>query len=341
VNRRLLSLLATPLLLLLLVACGGDDDDDASAAAAADTRIVETAYGELEIPADPQRIVGDVVTVDYLQSLGFDTDRFVGVFDKTFFAENGDHYLAEVLGDDVADVGSTWEPNFEQIAALEPDLILLPFDQIDGHEGIEELRAIAPLAVVPTSEGGEDAAARFGGAASFQDWRSTLRAYGALLDKDREADEYIAESEAMLDEIRTEHADLIASITATEAKSTPDYMAINALSAAKESGVLGSILMSELGFVAPPQQEAVAPDEYGTIELSAENLDLVDGDLLFLEVRSGSTEHEESPLWPSLGVVQDDGVVVVGNHWEFGGSAAARLVMTEIGAALDGMAASQ
>jgi ABC-type Fe3+-hydroxamate transport system substrate-binding protein len=139
----------------------------------------------------------------------------------------------------------------------------------------------------------------------------------------------------MLDALRADRGALIAEITATEAKSTPDYMAINALNSALTSGVLGTILMSELGFQSPPQQQALEPDDYGTIELSAENLDLVDGDLLFLEVREGSTEHEESPLWSTLGVVESEGVVVVGNHWEFGGAVAARRVIADIESALE------
>jgi ABC-type Fe3+-hydroxamate transport system substrate-binding protein len=183
--------------------------------------------------------------------------------------------------------------NLETIAAAKPDLILLPFDEIDGAEQQDELGEIAPVLIVPTSEGREPGT-RYGGDASFQDWRGTIRAYGEVMELQDAAEEYIAETDQRLADLEEEHGDLIASITATEAKSTPDYMAINALASAKTSGVLGTILMSELGFQPPPQQAKVKPDEYGTIELSAENLSLVDGDLLFLEVRKGSTEHRKS-----------------------------------------------
>ena len=331
------SLLILPAL-LVFAACGGDDAADEPAADdAAAVRAVETAYGEVEIPAEPERIVGDLMTVDYLSALGYDTDRIVGVFDRDFFPE--DHYLADVLASDgIVDVGSTYEPNLEAIAAAEPDVILLPFDQIDGSPVLDELREIAPLAAVPTSPGTDDPAVRYGGTASFQDWRSTIRAYGEIVDMPDEADAFVAETEARIDALVDEHGDLIAEITATEAKSTPDFMAINALSAAQDAGVLGSILMSELGFHSPPQQDAVTPDEYGTIELSEENINLVDGDLLFLEVREEAVGHEESPLWPTLGVVESGGVVVVGNHWEYGGATAARVVLDDIDAALEDLA---
>jgi ABC-type Fe3+-hydroxamate transport system substrate-binding protein len=168
---------------------------------------------------------------------------------------------------------------------------------------------------------------RYGGAASFQDWRATLRNFGAVLDRSDEAEAYIVETEAELADLRADHGAVIDATTATEMKSTPDFVAINALSSALESGVLGTILLSELGFQAPPNQAAATVDEYGTIELSPENLGLVAGDLLFVEVREGTRSYESNPLWPTLTVVQDGGVVEVGNHWEYGGAVAARVVL--------------
>ena len=308
-----------------------------SAPSAGATRTVEGAYGPVEIPADPQRIMGDLMSLDYMSALGIDTDRFVGVFDASFFPD--DHYLADVVGrDDLVDPGFQFEPNIEQIAAAEPDLIVVPFDQIDGSPALDAMGEIAPVLIVPTSET-RDPAVRYGGTASFQDWRTTLRAYGTAFDMAPAAEAYIADTEALIADLRAEHGELIDTSTATEMKSTPDGYTINALSSAAESGVLGTILLSELGFQTPPQQAAATIDEYGSITLSPENLDLVDGDLLFVEVREGARTHEESPLWSTLQVVQDGGVSEVGNHWEYGGAVAARVVLADIAAALDGLAA--
>jgi iron complex transport system substrate-binding protein len=343
--------------LVALVACGSDDDAAApttgpaapttgpaaptvapapSTVTGAAMRTVEGAYGPVEIPTDPQRIMGDLMSVDYLSALGMDTDRFVGVFDASFFP--ADHYLADFVGrPDLVDPGFQFEPNIEQVAAAEPDLIVAPFDQIDGAPALDELRQIAPVLVVPTSDS-RDPAVRYGGTASFQDWRTTLRTYGRLFDADAAAEAYIAETEGLIADLRTEHGALIDASTATEMKSTPDGFTINALTSAQDSGVLGTILLSELGFQAPPQQAAATVDEYGSITLSHENLDLVDGDLLFVEVREGARTYEESPLWGTLQVVQGGGVAEVGNHWEYGGAVAARAVLADIAAALDGLA---
>jgi iron complex transport system substrate-binding protein len=325
-----------------LAACGDDDGGGGSAGAATteepSTRTVEGAYGPIEIPTEPQRIVADLMTVDYLTALGYDTSRIVGVFDADFFRAEEDHYLADFFAnEDLVDPGFQYDVNVEAVAAARPDLILLPFDQIDGAEQFDELAAVAPLLVVPTSET-TDPEIRYGGTASFQDWRTTLRTYGDLLELAEEAEAYITETEAQLAAVAEEHGALIGSITATEAKSTADYVAINALSVARTSGSLGTILMSELGFQPPTHLASATPDEYGSIELAAENIDMLECDLLFLEVRAGSTRHEESPLWPTLEVVRSGGVVVVGNHWQVGGAVAARRVIADIDAALDALA---
>ncbi len=323
----------------VLTACGDDSSFSAEPESAEPTTVtVAGAYGDIEVPSDPQRIVTDMLTVDYLTALGFDTSKIVAVFDTRWFREQEGHYLSDFFAnEELVDPGNQFDANVEAVAVARPDLILLPFDQIDGAEQQDELGQIAPLLVVPTSEGREPGT-RYGGDASFQDWRGTIRAYGEVLGMQDEAEAYVAETDAQLAALREEHGELIDETTASQVKSTPDYVALNVLATAKKSGALGTILMSELGFQSPPQQESIKPDEWGTLDLSAENLDVIDGDLLFLEVRDGSTDHEKGPLWPTLDVVKNDAVFVVGNHWEYGGAVAAREVIADIDEALTTLA---
>lgn len=84
---------------------------------------------------------------------------------------------------------------------------------------------------------------------------------------------------------------------------------------------------------------AYGPVEHGGVDLSLENLDVLDGDLRFMEVREGATTYEASPLWPTLEVVTNGGVVVVGNHWHFGGVVGTRHVIDDMAAALVELAA--
>jgi iron complex transport system substrate-binding protein len=315
----------------VLSACGSDEPEES---APSTTRVVEGAYGEIEIPAEPQRIFADLLTVDYLTALGYDTSAIVGVFGGDWYAAEEDHYHNEAVSQEgLVDPGFTFEANLEEVAAADPDLILLPFDQIDGVETKDQLAEIAPLLAVPTSES-TDSAERYAGTASFQDWRNTLRSYGTLLDREDEAEAYIAGTEELIDELRAEHGDVIDTATVVQAKSTPDYVAIQPLSS--DQGALGSILLDEIGFHEPDQLASVEPDEWGSIEIAEENTRLLDADLLYLEVREGSTEHENSPLWPTLDVVRNGGVIIVGNHWQVGGAVGAREVIADIDASLDG-----
>lgn len=322
----------------VLTGCGdGGAEGEPSQTTEETTRIVEGAYGELEIPAEPQRIVADLMTVDYLTALGYDTDNIVAVFGLDFYADDETHYLRDELArDDLVDPGFAYDADLEAVAALDPDLILLPFDQIDGAKGREKLAKIAPLVAVPTSEANSDGG-RYGGTASFQDWRGTLRSYGALLGREDEAEAFIADTEAEIDGLRAEYADTIAEIEVVQAKSTTEYVAINPINT--DLAALGSILLGELGFHEPAAVEEAPIDEWGSVDVSEENTDLLDGDLLFLEVRESSDRHESSPLWMTLDVVRNDGVVIVGNHWQFGGAVGAREVLTDIDETLAALAA--
>ena len=307
-----------------LSACGATEPAEAEAT----TRVVQSAYGDVEIPTEPKRIFADVLTIDYLTALGYDTDNVVGIFGAGYHSGDEDYYQhAEVSRDDIIDPGDVYEPNVEQVAAAKPDLILVPFDQIDGVEAREQLAAIAPLVAVPTSEEKTEEG-RYGGTASFQDWRGTLRAYGVILDREDEAEAYIEETEDLIEGLRQEHADTIADTRVVQAKSTPDYVAVNPITNAKAA--IGSILLRELGFVEPDAVVNAKADEWGSIDLSPENTSLLDGDLLFLEVREDSTRHEESPLWNTLDVVRNDRVVTVGNHWQVGGAVAAREILADV-----------
>ena len=162
--------LAIAALSLTAVACGGDDASSttappttpaptttpvattASAATPASvpatgdapaTRTVEHELGTSEVPVDPQRIV--VVdrrgTLAFLIELGFAP---VGALDATWLFGEPFHPLiadqAEAAG--VQPIDSTDGPNVEQIALLEPDLII--GNVRDMAETPDELAQIAP-----------------------------------------------------------------------------------------------------------------------------------------------------------------------------------------------------
>jgi ABC-type Fe3+-hydroxamate transport system substrate-binding protein len=103
-----------------------------------EVRVIKHAAGETEITGIPQRVIPlDTVAVEVLLSLGIEP---VGAASL----EEHKNWSPEISTKwpDVTDVGETWEPNFEVMAQLEPDLIIGM--QSAHSEMYDELSDIAP-----------------------------------------------------------------------------------------------------------------------------------------------------------------------------------------------------
>lgn len=148
----------------------------AATAALADPVIVETARGPVEVAAQPERVVVfDVAALDTIAALGVQP---AGVPEKVFVP-----YLDDVAAK-AETVGTLFEPDFEAVAALEPDLIVIGGRSAAQHDA---LAAIAP--VIDMTIGDDTLLA---------DGRARIAAYGALFGK---ADEAAALEAALDDEI--------------------------------------------------------------------------------------------------------------------------------------------
>jgi iron complex transport system substrate-binding protein len=105
---------------LALPACGSSDDPNEAAAtgAAAEEVTVTHAQGETTVPVDPETIVVfDVGALSTLDSLGVDV---TGVPEAAY-----PESLEKYAGDEYTKVGSLFEPDYEAVNALEPDLIIV------------------------------------------------------------------------------------------------------------------------------------------------------------------------------------------------------------------------
>ncbi len=125
---------------LVLTACGGSGGD--SAGAGGQTRKVEADNGTVEVPADPQRVavLGNAV-LPYLDLGG----KPVGVTDVSSSA------LADLPPDQQAafkaatNLGTTGgQADYEKLATLEPDLIVIAVPDSDYAKLAEKLTSIAP-----------------------------------------------------------------------------------------------------------------------------------------------------------------------------------------------------
>ncbi|MGY2083445.1 siderophore ABC transporter substrate-binding protein [Blastococcus sp. SYSU DS0539] len=134
---RSLAVLALPLsAVLALSACGSEDADAAAADPATEAAEVTVthAQGETTVPVDPETVVVfDVGVISTLDSLDVD----VAGVPEAAYPES----LEKFGGDEYTKVGSLFEPDYEAVNALEPDLIIVAGRSAAAYP---ELSDIAP-----------------------------------------------------------------------------------------------------------------------------------------------------------------------------------------------------
>src|ERR671916_824371 len=97
---------------------GGGEDPPAEASSESAEVTVPHAQGETAVPADPQTVVVfDVGVLSTLDSLDVEV---AGVPEATY-----PESLSQYSGAEYATVGSLFEPDYEAVNALEPDLIIV------------------------------------------------------------------------------------------------------------------------------------------------------------------------------------------------------------------------
>lgn len=246
----------------LLVAAGCDAASDPAAAPPATTassRVFSHRYGQTELQGVPERVVTVGLTDhDAFLALGIAP---VGVTDWY-----GDHphavwpWAVAALGDAAPTlVGSATELDFEQIAALEPDVIVGLYAALD-QATYDTLSQIAPTIAQP------DEHVDYG-----VPWQELTRTVGRILDREDAAAELVAAVEARFADARAAHP---AFDGASAAIATP-FEGIYVYSFQVANGRV----LSTLGFSQPAELAELIGDADGT-SLSPERVDLLDLDLL-------------------------------------------------------------
>ncbi|MCR8724674.1 siderophore ABC transporter substrate-binding protein [Frigidibacter sp. ROC022] len=146
------------------------------ALALAQTVEVQTAAGPASVPAAPETVVAlDLAAIDDLAALGVPV---AGVPDVTPPA-----YLADALRD-IPTVGTLFEPDFEALAVLAPDLV------IAGGRSQSQVGALSQLApTIDMTISGEDLVAES---------KARLAAYGKIFGHESEAESLIARLDAAI-----------------------------------------------------------------------------------------------------------------------------------------------
>ncbi|OIQ28035.1 MAG: iron ABC transporter substrate-binding protein [Alphaproteobacteria bacterium MedPE-SWcel] len=151
---------------------------------AAETISVETYRGAAEVPAHPERIaVFDIAAVDTISALGVEV---TGAPEKLYVT-----YLADVA-DKAEDLGTLFEPDFEAVHALQPDLIII------GGRSADQLDPMADLAPAIDMTIWEDVIGQ---------GLQRLETYGQIFDRQDKAAELRASFDSQLADTRAAIAD--------------------------------------------------------------------------------------------------------------------------------------
>ncbi len=296
--RRAFAALA-PAILLVLGACGGGDEapyaagKPAAAEAGAFPVVVEHEHGSTELTEPPER----VVTVgysdqDYVLAFGV---RPVGVTDwygeKQFATWE---WAQDEQGDSkpvVLNKGTftgTADYRYEQIAGLQPDLIIGLYTDMDE----QQYRLLSQIAPTIASSGDYP---EFG-----MPWQETTRMVGAALGRPAQAEELIAEVDDLFAEARSSHPEFGGKQIVVAELFDPGKSFVRSATDPR------TVFMTSLGFVLPADLAALAGDKDGA-EVSDEQMGLLDRDLLVWNVGHDSTlrgQIEAKPLYPTLAVVK-------------------------------------
>lgn len=275
-----------------LAGCG-DDGGEAEPAASvpAGTRTIDTEFGPVEVPLEPRRVVAlDEYAALNAMAIGVEPVLVFG----SFQSEVGGVVIADA-GIEVSAAASEDGPNFEAIAAADPDLILFTTEGAlaTSHE---QLSAIAPAVSLPYST----------------PWRDVIDATAAVFGRTEAAAGLIAAVEARMAPLQEalDEAPMSVSILADSLGMTFAASMVSPMSQ----------IIDEVGFARPPAQRDGEPDTTfdAAIPISLETVGDHDADVVV--VLSGAYYAAETildaPTFQALpAVVEGRSVVVDGDMW--------------------------
>ncbi|MDG5472490.1 iron-siderophore ABC transporter substrate-binding protein [Jeotgalibacillus sp. ET6] len=316
-SKKLLFLLAACMLsVLFLAACGGSEDEGSDAAesdsgnAAEESGAIEVSHamGTTTIEEKPERVVslyqGATDTV-----LAFDVTP-VGVVESWVELPMYD-YIKDDL-QDVTYVGQETQPNLEEIAALEPDVIFA--SQIRHEEIYEQLSEIAPTIVNET----------------IYDFKETTNLIGQALGEEEKAENLLDEWDGRIADFQEKiGSDENWPMSAAVLNYRPDHARIYV------TGFAGSILQ-ELGFEEPIELQG--QNEEIVMLNDKEAIPQMNADVFFQfmeetpDVQKNFEEWTAHPLYQNLEAVQNDNVYTVDEvSWNMaGGLQAANEMLDDI-----------
>ncbi|WP_243608544.1 iron-siderophore ABC transporter substrate-binding protein [Rhodococcus sp. ARC_M5] len=282
-------------LALALTACSSDaSDGDTTDPSEAGGVVVTDMFGDVEVPADPQRVVA-LGWSDAETALALGVEP-VGASDWLGVGGNGlGPWVDESYDTDPTIVG-TFDVDLESVAALTPDLILWTRSTNDKAV-YDQLSDIAPTVAAPP---GTDVA--YG-----TTWDGQTEIVAEALGKVDEGKKLVDDTQALID-------DTIAA--------NPEFADKTVAVGTLYSGQIGAYVrgdtrvdyLESLGMTNTPAIQNLAEPGAFSIELSEENVAALDADLtVMFPIGTGPEVITENPSIQGLPSARDGRLVVLGD----------------------------
>ncbi|MGV2884615.1 MULTISPECIES: ABC transporter substrate-binding protein [Paenibacillus] len=254
------------------------------------TRIYKSLSGDVEIPAEPKRIVTDMYVSDLL-ALGI---KPVGSI--KYYLENP-FYADQVEG--IENIGDRGAVSLEKVVALDPDLIITYSDKA---EEIESYQKIAPTVVIPYG--------------TFTNVEDEIRGFGELMNKSEEAEAWLKTYDERIEAAR---AKVKAVIKPEETFSILEVSDKSYYGYGDNFGRGGQAVYRALQ-LAPleiTKKELMGDTQWK--EISREVVGDYAGDHIFLTVGENNKNYQGDSIWQSLPAVKNNQVYELqeDRYWYF------------------------
>ena len=284
-NKVLKAIVATCMTAMMFVGCAsnGTANEDKTTE---NTVTVTDVRGDVEIPADPQRIVDLSGNSDILSILGYDVVGTANsdAYDYTKFPSYLEETLkgAEILGYSMQDT-----MDVEAVMNLNPDLIVISTVQEKMYDQLSE---IAPTVMIQLEA---------------LNWKDDVRALGKVFGKEDVANEWIANYENKAkeagDKIKAEYG---------EDTTYLSFLASGGQFFIFDGAGFGDVLYNDMGLAKPagmPEQTDISLPV-----VTYEGLAAIQSDYIFvIATDEDLAQLEANSIWNNLPAVKNGNVVVL------------------------------
>lgn len=161
--KKLSLMLVTMMLALVAVACNSNGNSGQTEATNGEEIVIKHKLGETKVKMNPQKVVVfDFGSLDTLDRLGIEITALP--------KNNIPTYLSKFKDDKYANVGSLKEPDFEKIAEVQPDLIVISARQASLYDEFSKIAPTIDLEVDPANY--------------IESFKSNAKTLGKIFDKE-------------------------------------------------------------------------------------------------------------------------------------------------------------